>query len=244
MNTSTYDDRSDLDNDLTRLNDSLELNRQSIFYNTVRYAPYYYYIVFLAVRLTLMFLNACLRRTKDTALSCARSSPWNYVKCNLLDPPARIDQSTFNCLHRFFDERVYSPRPYFRYSKLIVCIYTSAFTLIYYFTFWIQDHTYILTKKLLLFLNLILCTLANLSTDLCYDLNLHQINRDVKYICLLTALITCLQLLFGLKHYQAQMCRAYRGVFQDIPTAKQISSLSMISKSIHYPGRFIGRFAA
>jgi hypothetical protein len=100
----------------------------------------------------------------------------------------------------------------------------------------------VLTKKLLLFLNLILCALADLSKDLCYNLNPNQINRDMKYICLLTAFITCLQLFFGLKHYQIQMCNAYRGVFNDIPTAKQISSITIVSKSIHYPGRFMGMF--
>jgi len=122
-------------------------------------------------------------------------------------------------------------------------MYTSAFTLVYYFTYWIQDHTYVLTKKLLLFLNLILCGLADLSKDLCYNLNLNHINQDIKYICLLTAFITYLQLFFGLKHYQIQMCNAYKGIFIDIPKPKHISSVSIISKSIHYPGRFMGIYS-
>lgn len=149
----------------------------------------------------------------------------------------------FHCLNsliNFFKTHVYSIRSHFRYSKLIICIYTSAFTLVYYFTFWIQDHTYALTKRLLLFLNLILCGLTDLSKDLCYNLNLDDINKDIQYICLLTAFITCLQLFLGLKHYQVQMCNAYKGVFLDIPKPKYMSSVSIISKSIHYPGRFMG----
>ena len=41
---------------------------------------------------------------------------------------------------------------------------------------------------------------------------------------------------------QIQMCNAYQGIFNDIPTTKQISSFTIISKSIHYPGRFMGMF--
>ncbi|CAF3392399.1 unnamed protein product [Rotaria sp. Silwood1] len=247
---STYDDRSDIENDLSRLNYSLELNKQSIFYNTLRYAPYYYFMVFLAVRLTFMFLNTFRKTINKNSFTIKNSPRWKYVKYNLLKSYNHIhnnNQHEYSRLFRFlnylifiFKQHIYTIRPYFRYSKLIICIYTSAFTLIYYFTFWIQDHTYILTKKLLLFLNLILCALADLSKDLCYNLNLDHIHRDIKYICLLTAFITCLQLFFGLKHYQKQMCNAYRGIFNDIPTTKQISSITIISKSIHYPGRFMG----
>ncbi|CAF0767643.1 unnamed protein product [Rotaria sordida] len=247
---STYDDRSDIENDLSRLNYSLELNKQSIFYNTLRYAPYYYFMVFLAVRLTFMFLNTFRKTINKNSFTLKNSPRWKYVKYNLLKSCNHFydnNQHEYSRLFRFlnylillFKQYIYTIRPYFRYSKLIICIYTSAFTLIYYFTFWIQDHTYILTKKILLFLNLILCALADLSKDLCYNLNLNHIHRDIKYICLLTAFITCLQLFFGLKHYQIQMCNAYRGIFNDIPTSKQISSITIISKSIHYPGRFMG----
>jgi hypothetical protein len=254
ITNSTYDDTGDIDNDLTRLNYSLELNKQSIFYNTLRYAPYYYFIVFLAVRLTLMFLNTFRNTIKKNSYRLKSTPRWKYVKYNLLkssrNSSSVYDQEEYSRLFRFlnsliffFKNHIYSIRPYFRYSKLIICIYTSSLTLIYYFTFWIQDHTYVLTKKLLLFINLILCALADLSKDLCYNLNLNHINRDIKYICFLTALIVCLQLFFGLKHYQIQMCNAYRGIFNDIPTAKQISSITIISKSIHYPGRFMGMYS-
>ncbi|CAF3555598.1 unnamed protein product [Rotaria sp. Silwood2] len=254
IDNSTYDDRSDIENDLTRLNYSLELNKQSILYNILRNAPYYYFIVYLAVCLTILFLNTFRGKLKKSSSSSSlKSLPrWKYVKYNLLKSSKFINSYEqykysylFHCLNsfiNFFKKHIYSIRLHFRYSKLIICIYTSAFTLVYYFTFWIQDHTYILTKKLLLFLNLILCALADLSKDLCYNLNLDHIHRDIKYICLLTAFITCLQLFFGLKHYQIQMCNAYRGIFNDIPTAKQISSITIISKSIHYPGRFMGMF--
>jgi hypothetical protein len=245
----TYDDTYEIENELTRLNYSLELNKQSILYNILRNAPYYYFIVYLAVCLTILFINTF--RNKFQKSSSFQSLPrWKYVKYNLLKSSKYINSNIennysrlFRCLNYlifFFKEHIYSIRPYFRYSKLIICIYTSAFTLVYYFTYWIQDHTYILTKKLLLFLNLILCGLADLSKDLCYNLNLNRINQDIKYICLLTALITCLQLFFGLKHYQTQMCNAYKGIFIDIPKPKHISSVSIISKSIHYPGRFMG----
>ena len=237
---------------MSRLNYSLELNQQSIFYNTLRYAPYYYYIVFLAVRLTIMFLKTFRNTANSNSFSIQTTPRWKYVKYNLLKSFRHFNetnQQEYSRLFRFlnssifyFKKHVYSIRPYFRYSKLIICIYTSAFTLVYYFTFWIQDHTYILTKKLLLFLNLILCALADLSKDLCYNLNLTHINRDIQYICLLTGFIICLQLLCGLKHYQIQMCNAYRGIFNDIPTSKQISSATIISKSIHYPGRFMGMY--
>ncbi|CAF0921478.1 unnamed protein product [Adineta ricciae] len=247
---STYDDQNEVENDLNRLNYSLELNRQSIVYNTLRYAPYYYFIVFLAVRLTVMFLNTFRNTIQHKNLLYKSSPRWKYVRYNLLKSSTNEISTNpndyshlfrfLNYLIYFFKKNIYSIRPYFRYSKLIVCIYTSALTLIYYFTFWIQDHTYVLTKKLLLFLNLILCALADLSKDLCYNLNLNHINRDIKYICLLTAFITCIQLFFGLKHYQTQMCNAYRGIFHDIPTAKQISSITIVSKSMHYPGRFMG----
>ena len=247
---ATYADSNDIDNELTSLNYSLELNKQSIFYNILRNAPYYYYIVYLAVCLSVLFVKKLLDHEKKD-FSFASLARWKYVRSNLLNTSAAAGDHRpeeysrlFRCLNSlitFFKTHVYARRPYFRYSKLIVCIYTSAFTLIYYFTFWIQDHTYILTKKLLLFLNLILCGLADLSKDLCYNLDLQHINRDIQYICLLTAFITGLQLFFGLRHYQVQMCNAYRGVFNDIPTTKHISSVSIISKSIHYPGRFMGK---
>ncbi|CAF3083463.1 unnamed protein product [Rotaria socialis] len=251
---STYDDSSDVENDLTRLNNSLELNKQSILYNTLRYAPFYYFMVFLAVRLTVMFLNT-FRKTINKKPCSFKSSPrWKYVKYNLLKSDKILHENIlqeYSRLFRFlnyiiitFKQHVYCIRPYFRYSKLIVCIYTSAFTLIYYFTFWIQDHTYMLTKKLLLFLNLILCALADLSNDLCYNLDVNNIHRHIKYICLFTAFIICLQLFFGLKHYQIQMCNAYKGIFNDIPTPKQISSITIVSKSMHYPGRFMVIFFA
>ncbi|CAF4032948.1 unnamed protein product, partial [Rotaria sp. Silwood1] len=35
------------------------------------------------------------------------------------------------------------------------------------------------------------------------------------------------------------MCNAYKGIFIDIPKPKTISSVSIISRSIHYPGRFM-----
>jgi hypothetical protein len=248
---STTDDPYEIENELTRLNYSLELNKQSILYNILRNAPYYYFIVYLAVCLTILFLNTFRNKFKKS--SSLQSLPrWKYVKYNLLKVSKYIHSNEqqeysrlFRCLNSlifFFKQHIYSIRPYFRYSKLIICIYTSAFTLVYYFTFWIQDHTYILTKKLLLFLNLILCGLADLSKDLCYNLNVHHINQDIKYICILTALITSFQLFFGLKHYQTQMCNAYRGIFIDIPKSKYISSVSIISKSIHYPGRFMGMY--
>jgi hypothetical protein len=205
----------------------------------------------LAVCLTILFINTFRGKFKKS--SSFQSLPrWKYVKYNLLKSSKYIHSNNqqeysrlFRCLNSlifFFKEHIYSIRPYFRYSKLIICIYISAFTLVYYFTFWIQDHTYTLTKKLLLFLNLILCGLADLSKDLCYNLNLNHINQDIKYICLLTAFITCLQLFLGLKHYQVQMCNAYRGIFNDIPKVKHISSVSIISRSIHYPGRFMGMY--
>jgi hypothetical protein len=246
----THDDTYDMENELTRLNYSLELNKQSILYNILRNAPYYYFIVYLAVCLTILFINT-FRQKFEKSSSLKSLARWKYVKYNLLKTTKYIHSNEqenysrlFRCLNSlicFFKEHIYSIRPYFRYSKLIICIYTSSLTLVYYFTFWIQDHTYILTKKLLLFLNLILCGLANLSKDLCYNLNLNHINQDIKYICLLTAFITCLQLFLGLKHYQIQMCKAYRGVFTDIPKPKHMSSVSIISKSIHYPGRFMGK---
>jgi hypothetical protein len=37
------------------------------------------------------------------------------------------------------------------------------------------------------------------------------------------------------------MCNAYRGVFTDIPKLKYMSSVSIVSKSIRYPGRFMGK---
>jgi len=242
---SSFDDRHEMENELTHLNYSLELNKQSIIYNILRNAPYYYFIVYLAVCLTILFFNTLRKKFPRS------SSPrWKYVQFNLLKSSKYTDlndQQTYSRLFRclnslifFFKEHIYCIRPYFRYSKLIICIYTSSFTLVYYFTFWIQDHTYSLTKKLLLFLNLILCGLANLSKDLCYNLNITHINQDIKYICFLTAFITYFQLFCGLKHYQIQMCNAYRGVFIDIPKPKQISSVSIISRSIHYPGRFMG----
>lgn len=241
-----------MQNELTSLNYSLELNQQSIFYNILRNAPFYYFIVYLAVCLTVLFVKSILGKTKKST-SYQSLARWKYVKYNLCrSASSNVSYADpneysrlFRCLNSliiFFKAYVYCLRPYFRYSKLIICIYTSALTLIYYFTFWLQDHTYILTKKLLLFLNLILCGLANLSKDLCYNLDLTHINRDIQYICLFTALITCAQLFFGLRHYQVQMCKAYRGVFEDIPTSKHLSSVSIISKSIHYPGRFMGKY--
>ena len=47
MNNLTSDNPYEIENELTRLNYSLELNRQSIFYNILRYAPYYYFMVYL-----------------------------------------------------------------------------------------------------------------------------------------------------------------------------------------------------
>ncbi|CAF1256094.1 unnamed protein product [Adineta ricciae] len=245
----TYDDTYEVENELMRLNYSLELNKQSVLYNVLRNAPYYYFISYLAVCLTILFLKSLF--VKDHKMFSYKSlARWKYVKYNLLKTSKFIHSDNqheysrlFRCLNSIIfvlKRHIYTIRPYFRYSKLIVCIYVSAFTLVYYFTFWIQDHTYILTKKLLLFLNLILCGLADLSKDLCYNLSLTRINRDIRYICLSTAGITFIQLFFGLKHYQTQMCNAYRGIFEDIPQAKQISSVTIVSRSVHYPGRFMG----
>ena len=199
-----------------------------------------------------MFFNTFRKTINKNRFSLKSTPRWKYVKYNLLKTSKysyRNNEGEYSCLFRclnsliyFFKQHIYSIRPYFRYSKLIICIYTSAFTLIYYFTFWIQDHTYVLTKKLLLFLNLILCALADLSKDLCYNLNLNNINRDIKYICLFTACLTGLQLFLGLKNYQIQMCKAYQGIFDDIPTSKKISSVTIVSRSIHYPGRFMGMY--
>jgi hypothetical protein len=235
------------DDELKQLKYSLELDRQSIFYNVLRNAPFYYFIVYLSVCLTFFFFETIAGRTRRSS-NYKNLARWKYVKENLFRREKRSNSTEFSRLFRFFNALIsffkrnfYEIRPFFRYSKLIICIYTSAATLIYYFTFWIQDHTYIVTKKFLLFLNLILCALADLSKDLCYNLNFHHINRDVQLICYLTATITCAQLFAGLRHYQMQMCRAYRGVFDDIPLMKHFSSVSIVSKSIHYPGRFIGK---
>ncbi|UJR09350.1 hypothetical protein I4U23_013594 [Adineta vaga] len=248
----TYDDTYEIENELTRLNFSLELNKQSILYNILRNAPYYYFISYLTVCLIILFLKAC-RNQYEKSPSYQSLPRWKYIKYNLLKTSKYIHTNNqheysrlFRCLNSlifFIKQHIYTIRPYFRYSKLIVCIYISAFTLVYYFTFWIQDHTYILTKKLLLFLNLILCGLADLSKDLCYNLNLDRINQDIQYICFLTALITFIQLFSGLKHYQTQMCNAYRGIYEDIPQPKHISSVTIISRSVHYPGRFMVFFA-
>ncbi|CAF1140337.1 unnamed protein product [Didymodactylos carnosus] len=248
----THDEDDDVQMDILRLDRSLGLNKQGIYYNTFRYAPYYYYSTYLAISLTLMFLCEFIQLfrsiTKQKTISNQHSPRWKYVQWNLLrtenyfetssDQPTRL----FRCLN-FLIQRlksIYSIRPYFRYSKLIVCIYVAAFTLIYYFTFWITDNTYWITKKILLFLNLLLCGLADLSKDLCYNLNMTTITNDINIICILTACVTSLQLLFGLRHYQKQMCNAYKGQFIDIPLPKHVSSIGIISKSVHYPGRFIG----
>lgn len=246
---ATSDNVHAIDHELARLNYSLELNKQSILYNILRNAPYYYFISYLAVCLTILFVKTCLKQL-DRNSSYESLPRWKYLKYNLLTSSRSFDareqqeySRLFRCLNSlicFVKEHVYTIRPYFRYSKLIVCIYVSSFTLVYYFTFWIQDHTYVFTKKLLLFSNLILCGLADLSKDLCYTLNLDRINQDIKYICLLTALITYVQLFSGMKHYQRQMCQAYRGVFDDIPQPKQVASGAIISRSMHYPGRFMG----
>lgn len=244
----TEDEQLDANNELQRLNYEAQLNEQTVFYNVARNAPFYYFIVYLAVCLTILFVKTISTREKKSSNFYQNFSRWKYVKNNLFRPSRTSTNRKFSKLFLFLNSLIYlgktylyEPRPYFRYSKLIICIYTGAFTLIYYFTFWIQDHTYLLTKKLLLFLNLILCGLADLSKDLCYNLNLTAINRDIERICLFTAFVTCLQLFFGLRHYQRQMCSAYRGSFTDIPTSKQMSSVSIISKSVHYPGRFIGQ---
>jgi hypothetical protein len=94
----TDNDQSDLANDLTRLNYTLELNRQSILHNTLRYAPYYFYLVFLAVRLTVMLIDACHRKRRERSSSSRSLTPaWNYVKHNLLTP---FDQNSTN--HRVY----------------------------------------------------------------------------------------------------------------------------------------------
>jgi len=227
---------------------SLEFDREKIFYEILRQAPFYYFIVYLSICLTFEFFRTIFGRTNRSS-NYQNYARWKYVKENLCQRSHRSNSSIhssrifrfLNSFVEFFKRNFYQIRPFFRYSKLIICIYTSGLTLIYYFTFWIQDHTYILTKKFLLFFNLILCTLADLSADLCYNLNFDHINRDIRYICYLTALITSIQLFCGLRHYQIQMCRAYRGVFEDIPSIKHLSSVSVISKSIHYPGRFMGK---
>jgi hypothetical protein len=246
----TPDGTYDMENELTRFNNSLESNKQSIFYNVVRNAPYYYFIVYLAVCLTILFINT-FRQKFEKSSSLKSLARWKYVKYNLLKTTKYMplnEQTHYSCLFRFinsliffFKEHIYSIRPYFRYSKLIICINTSALTLVYYFTFWIQDHIYILTEKLSFFVRTVLCGLVNRSKDSCDDLDLERINQDIKYICLLTASITCLQLFLGIKHYQIQMCNAYRGVFTDIPKLKYMSSVSIVSKSIRYPGRFMGK---
>jgi hypothetical protein len=248
----------DMDNELESLDYALELNEQSIFYNILRNAPYYYFITYLAVCLTILFINtfrhlfiSTSRQKSEKSSSLQSLARWKYVKYNLLKTTKYIhsyEQKNYsrlfhflNSLIFFFKEHIYSIRPYFRYSKLIICINTSALTLVYYFTFWIQDRIYIITERLLFLLQLVSFRLANLSKDLCQNRDFNCINQDIKYICFLTASIICLQLFLGLKHYQIQMCKAYRGVFTDIPKLKYMSSVSIVSKSIRYPGRFIGK---
>jgi len=80
----TYDDTNDIENELIRLNYSLELNKQSILYNILRNAPYYYFIVYLAVCLTILFINTFRGKLKKSSSSYQSLARWIYIKYNLL----------------------------------------------------------------------------------------------------------------------------------------------------------------
>ncbi|CAF1239237.1 unnamed protein product, partial [Didymodactylos carnosus] len=90
LNNLTYDEKDDVQMDILRLDRSLGLNKQGIYYNTFRYAPYYYYSTYLAIRLTLMFLCEFIQlfqsipKQKQKSFSNQQSPRWKYVQWNLL----------------------------------------------------------------------------------------------------------------------------------------------------------------
>ncbi|CAF3774923.1 unnamed protein product [Rotaria sp. Silwood1] len=125
----TYDDKYDVENELIRLNYSLELNKQSILYNILRNAPYYYFIVYLTVCLTILFINIFRGKLKKSS-SLQTLPHWKYVKYNLLKSLKIFNSyqqyqysKLFYCLNfliNFFKKYIYSIRLHFRYSKLII----------------------------------------------------------------------------------------------------------------------------
>lgn len=178
--------------------------------NALHSFPRYYYLIFLIIRLTILFFQTLTNSSKSSRLF------YNYVKFNLLGK--RMDIS------------------YIRSSKLIICLYINALTLVYYLTISIEIHSMILTEKIRSFMNLLLSLFIDGSRDFFW-----QFHRDVQLICLITTLIISLQLYFSFKHYQIQLRDGYRGRFVDLPSIGQFSPSRILRQSMEYPGRWIGK---
>ena len=194
--------------------------------NRFRYFLSYYYLIFLALRLTLISIETFGKTCKSSFPS---TSNYQYVKVNLL-------QNNVKFSHSFLCHSIYSIRPYFRYSKLIICLYISALTIVYSLTISIENYSFIFS-----WINFILCRQTNPFVKMCSSSNIESLHRDLQYLCLFTGMIVSLQLFFSFKHYQTQLCHLYRGQLLDIPSVNHLSSLTILSNSMHYPGRLIGK---
>ncbi|CAF0958096.1 unnamed protein product [Didymodactylos carnosus] len=143
-------------------------------------------------------------------------------------------------LHKF-----YKPRPYFRYSLLVLFTYTVSFLVLYYLTCLLIFSSTFTLRLLMTVTGNILMKLIQLSP---ITINIQTANfekltftNEIFISAFISAFIYIIQLLLGLKQYQLHMLKYYRGAYD-----KQYhldNSSSVLAKSFHYSGYQVGYLA-
>lgn len=160
-----------------------------------------------------------------------------------------------------FEQYIYKKNAYFRFSKQFLNIHIISFILLYYVTFFIirrsEVISYVFTYSFAVILNLVntyyklrakillfncIFLLVKAFKRFLTDENIMKITAEISYqvsdtiikTCVLTTAIYVIQLVFGIKKYQGNVLKAYKGVYKDIPEPKKYSNPALTSGSLHY----------
>ena len=139
-----------------------------------------------------------------------------------------------NILTRLFS-KIYRFHRYFTFSIQILCTYTVVLIVIYNLTCLLTFYGIYSIKTQL---------------DRIRFLILHQFNWDFQWgttfindllICsIISVIIYCTQIFYGLKKIQEHMISAYSGIYIDIPPRHNFSNNELMSKCLHFSGYLCG----
>lgn len=142
--------------------------------------------------------------------------------------------------------------PYFRYSKQFINTYTVAFMIVYFFTLFgfrlsnlfgnILVGTFELIFKLIF---------RGILPPL--DLETHNFNTEFRMACILTSVITSLQLFASIRKFHDDLLKLHRGEkffsslflrykdleYEKVLEKRQKASTTIASDSLHFPGYLI-----
>ncbi|KAI0986633.1 hypothetical protein GJ496_007339 [Pomphorhynchus laevis] len=150
---------------------------------------------------------------------------------------------------------VYVWRHDFRYSTIAVCTFVTAFVFLYYLACTLAFYHLSRTEGHGFVLNFYFKHILNIKPEPAKKyLNLDYENtssisnaltfwREICCASIFAYVVFAVQMFHSMKQYRANKLMMYKGIFEDIPSARHLEPSKMIAQSVHYSGFLIGYMA-